>query len=588
MSQSNNLLVMGLDVGSSKALITKQLQQIANEISKSGDVKVVAQLDTEATQRQLQAQLNNMKLDINSNGIKTYGNQLNNIAKVDLSKLQRGLQGVNNNVQRMGGLFGNLKQSLAGALQNVLRYKLAYQIINGVTDAFKDMIEEVENIQHSLLELSKVCDASGEELEAITDKAYNLGKAVAKTTSQTLDAITTFKRAGFSMEQSFDFAEDSLKMVNVSENIKDSSEAAKYLISVMKGYDNTSAEFSKKILDSVNQVSNTQAIDFDNLISGAQNLSAVAEQAQVSFDEMLGLLTAGYEVLGSESKVSNGLITIFSRLQQIQLDGEEEVETTAKLQEDFYNATKGAVNIIDQETGKLRSAYDIMSDMADIWDSLDANVQSALATASAGTRRKNVFLSIMQNWDTVKKSIDSSINSVDSAEDENRKYLDSVEGLKVAYDSAFQELSRAVLDSDWLKDLIIAGTDFIEVLTNIVKTDEAVSGTVGLITDALRGLASILKELSENKFFSTLAKDFLVFKGIKGGIDIFNIFRSKGNNLKQMEAFYSSAVNGTLQIKDGFIQIGEAERQLMKQKSSTGRPKNLIGDCKYAHFNKVA
>ena len=69
-------------------------------------------------------------------------------------------------------------------------------------------------------------------------------------------------------------------------------------------------------------------------------------------------------IQGNIEKVATGQITIFSRLQAIQLDGEEEVSTVAKLQGKFSNATKGAVNIVDQTTGQLRNVYDILDDMA--------------------------------------------------------------------------------------------------------------------------------------------------------------------------------------------------------------------------------
>ena len=44
-------------------------------------------------------------------------------------------------------------------------------------------------------------------------------------------------------------------------------------------------------------MSNTEAVDFDNLIDGATRLSAVADQAGMSFEQMLGTLTGGYEIL---------------------------------------------------------------------------------------------------------------------------------------------------------------------------------------------------------------------------------------------------------------------------------------------------
>lgn len=354
-------------------------------------------------------------------------------------------------------------------------------MVMGVANSFRHMADNVRDLSEAQLELSKVSDLSAAGLKKTTEEAYALGKAVAKTGIQTLNAVTEFKRSSFDLEESMKQAENALKMVNVSENIDNASESAKYLISIMKGFKDTSTEFSDKILDAVNEVSNTQAVNFDNLVDGAQNLSAVADQANVSFEQMLGILTGGYEVLGDMSKVSNGLITIFSRLQAIQLDGEEEVETTAKLQESFSNATKGMVNIVDQSTGQLRSAYDIMDDLAKIWDTLDSNTQSALATSAAGIRQKNTFLSVIGNWDAVKKSVESATNSMGSADIENEKYIQSLLGRIAEFSSSFEQLSNTVLDSGMLSFFVDLGTTGVNALDAITKalTPLGTAATIG-------------------------------------------------------------------------------------------------------------
>ena len=53
-------------------------------------------------------------------------------------------------------------------------------------------------------------------------------------------------------------------------------------------------------------------------------------------------------------------------------------------------------------------------------------------------------------------------------------------------------------------------------------------------------------------------------------MDIFNFFKGQSDSKKAMDAFFQSAMNGTLQLKDGFLQVGEAEKQLFNSKSSSG------------------
>ena len=286
------------------------------------------------------------------------------------------------------GQAGKLGNSFLGSLKEQAKSFTQWISVSGAVmkgvNAFRKATTNVIELDTKMVELSKVSDLTKQGLEDVTSQCYDLGESLSKTGTDVLDAVTTFKRAGYDIADSMKYAEEALKTANISENLKDASQNASSLVNIMKGFQNETPEFAKKINDAVNQVSNTEAVNFDNLIDGATRLSAVADQAGLSFEQMLGTLTGGYEILGNMEKVATGQITIFSRLQAIQLDGEEEVSTVAKLQEKFSNATKGAVNIVDQTSGQLRNVYDILDDLAGVWDTLDKNTREALAIEAAG------------------------------------------------------------------------------------------------------------------------------------------------------------------------------------------------------------
>ena len=113
-----------------------------------------------------------------------------------------------------------------------------------------------------------------------------------------------------------------------------------------------------------------------------------------------------------------------------------------------------------------------------------------------------------------------------------------------------------------------AGTDLLEVLTNIVKQDDLISGTISVITEGIKGFAEIIKEISGNKVVGSLIKGFLTMQTVSKGMDIFNFFQNKKASKNAMDAFFQSAVNGTMQVKDGFLQIGETEKQIFNNESS--------------------
>lgn len=341
-------------------------------------------------------------------------------------------------------------------------------VIKSAVNALQSAVSNVKKLNTSLTELSAISDLSAAGLAKITAKAYALGETVGKTGSQVIDAVTQFKRAGFDLEESVNLAKDALIMTNIAEGIDQAGDSAKYLISIMKGYENTSSEFSKKILDSMNEVSNTQNIDFNVLADGAQKLSASANQAGISFDQMLGTLTGGYEVLGDMEDTASGLTAIFSRLQSIQLINEEEAASVTKLQDTFHSATGGTVNIVDQSTGQLRNVYDILNDLGSVWDSLDKNTQESLALLAGGTSQYSLFQGMMNSWDSVEKSVQAATNSMGSAETENQKYLDSISGKMSQFENAVEHLSATVVNSDVIKFFVELGTAGVKAVDSIV------------------------------------------------------------------------------------------------------------------------
>ena len=148
----------------------------------------------------------------------------------------------------------NLWQTLKEKAGKFVGWMSLTGLITSAWHEVKKMVTNVIELDNCLLELSKVSDLSATGLKSITKEAYEMGKQVGKTGTDVINAVTNFKRAGFDLKESMSFAKDALVLTNVAEGITDTGEAATALISIMKGYGDTTAEFSQKILDSVNEV----------------------------------------------------------------------------------------------------------------------------------------------------------------------------------------------------------------------------------------------------------------------------------------------------------------------------------------------
>lgn len=495
--------------------------------------------------------------------------------KTDLSKLEQQFRKIQTQTQATDatskGFFGNLKSQLKDSLVTMLRYQLAYKIIEKTTQAIKAMVREVCELDANLTEFNKVADLSAEQLGNFADKAYEAAYKIGRTGQDMIEAATEFKRAGKDLETSLEMGNAALVMTNVADGIDQTSDAAGTLISVLNGFNMADSD-AMSVVDKLNSVSNQSPVGFDNLADGLERVSGTMSQAGNSLDETIGMLTGGFTQLRNMEKVSSGLITISQRLRAVDEDGAEIDGLSAELQNAF-----GTIGITIQDAnGELRSTYDILSDYAKVFPTLTSEQKQYFGELAAGKRQVNVFNAIVDEMATVDSAISQSIDSIGAAERENEVYRQSIQGLKNEFDNQFQMLATEVIDSQWIKDLISAGTDFLGVLTNIVKQEDIMSGTIGVITDFIKGLANVLNDLSENDFMGSLIKGFLTFGTVTKGLDIFNFFKDKSDSKKAMDAFFQSAMNGTLQLKDGFLQVGEAEKQLFNSKKNQGFGKQIM------------
>ena len=355
-------------------------------------------------------------------------------------------------------------------------------IFRKLTSAIGDMIETVSSLDKSLVELRKVTDMTDSQLESFTKTAFEVGDTVARTGQEVIDAAAIFKRSGYEINEALDLSKAAMTMLNVGDNIGSVSEAATTLISVLKGY-SLGAESAMSVTSLLNEVSNNSAINFADLAEGLTRTSAVFNQAGVSISNLSGLLTGANEILQNVEKTSSGLITISQRLRGITEISEDGYEGVSKLSKSFKSMA--GIDIFDQQTGQLRDTYSILEDMAKVWPTLTKNQRQYLGEAAAGKRQINVLESLLQNWQGVEKAVKAATNSTGSAEKENSKYLNSIEGKTKAVESAMQKLASATVDDSLIKW-------FLDIEKVVVDATTSVGGLIPIILLLITAFSSKL------------------------------------------------------------------------------------------------
>lgn len=197
-----------------------------------------------------------------------------------------------------------LTQNLGGVGQYLARFTSAFYIINTSIRTIKSMVNEVKALDTSLVELQKVTSLSGDSLEQFTDNAYKTGKEVGRTGKDVIDAVTTFSRAGYNLEESNTLAQAALTMTNVGVDIPNTEAAASDMISILKAFDKQADE-SMQVIDELYNVANKEPLDFGNITQMLVTAGGTLAQTNTSLEETMGLLTGGFATL-RDTSVANG------------------------------------------------------------------------------------------------------------------------------------------------------------------------------------------------------------------------------------------------------------------------------------------
>lgn len=170
-------------------------------------------------------------------------------------------------ISGIGSAAENAKQHTQGLSDIVSKFsswQIVGDIIHGAKDAMQDMVQQVFDLDESLVELDKVTDLSSEGLRQLEEDAFAVGEQIGATGKDVIDATTLFAQAGYEAKDALDLGEQAIMLKNVSEAGATAEGSANTLIAAMKAF-NLEAGDSEHIVDALNEVSNKYAVGVSDL-----------------------------------------------------------------------------------------------------------------------------------------------------------------------------------------------------------------------------------------------------------------------------------------------------------------------------------
>lgn len=342
-------------------------------------------------------------------------------------------------------------------------------IVTGVhklRQAVREANEELKEMSKELTTIRMVTGASDSEISALTSQAFTGAKANGRNVTDYLTAAERFARAGY--RENID---DLSKLSLITQNIGGVEEetAAKFLLAADAAWKlGGSYESLMGVLDGVSAVADQNATDLSKIAEGitvAGSAMANAGESAQTFTAMLGVTTASTQRSGSE--MARGLRMILFRVRQVKAEFEDGEVVDAKAISNAANALKdiAQIDVIDKQTGDLKSMSQVLTELAPKWKHLKDWQQSMLQNYLAGNRNGNVLFALMDNWGTYEKMLQQYEDSAGTALEKNAKYTESWAAETDKLKTAWTETAAIMTNSGEIQRNIVSWTA--EALSNI-------------------------------------------------------------------------------------------------------------------------
>ena len=431
------------------------------------------------------------------------------LTEEDLKEIRRRLVEIQI-AARDAGLAGNtFFTTMKKGFEKFGGWSLVTRSLTAVYKIFKDMVEAVKDMDSAMTELKKVTDETDSTYARFINNAASRSKKVGADLVDIIKATSDYSRLGYDLSTSEELADASIIYKNVGDGIANINEASESIISTMQAF-GVAAQDAISIVDKFNEVGNNFAISSKGIGDALLNSASAMSAANSTLDETIGLITAANTVIQDPDKVGTALKTVSMYLRAAKTEAEDAGESTegmaksvSELRNEILALTSNKVDIqIDDDT--FKSPYKIFEELSKVWSSLSDISQANILELIGGKRNSNVVSALLNNFEIAEDALAASMESANSAIEENKKELESIEGRVALLKAQFQELSAVAINSDFIKGLIDAGTALLKVVQFLTESKGlfiSIAGIIATINVNKIG-SSVLNIISNIKSFS--------------------------------------------------------------------------------------
>ena len=316
---------------------------------------------------------------------------------------------------KITGQLGEFEKSLDASNARVLAFGASAGAIVAVQRALKATVASAINVEKKLKDINVLLGASSKSLASFGNELFKIAAQTGQSFDAVAGAATEFARQGLGLEKTLLRTRDALILTRLSS--LDVSSSVSSLTAAINSFSKAALN-STEIVNKLANVDASFAVSSADLANALSRVGSAAQDAGVSFDELLAIVTSAQQTTARGGAViGNSFKTIFTRIQRPKVLDELE---------------RLGVTVRDLE-GETRPAIQILGELAKTFDGLSSSQRSQVGELVGGVFQINILKAALSDlnkeYSIYDNALQTSIDSTDQALKRNEALNETLSAL---------------------------------------------------------------------------------------------------------------------------------------------------------------
>lgn len=215
---------------------------------------------------------------------------------------------------RITGQASEFQKSLDASTARVFAFGATTAVLNGVSQSFKALLSTTIEVEKRLIEINSIFQATASNFNKFRNSIFQVAKETGQSFNTVAEGAAELARQGLSAEETASRLKSALVLTRISG--LDAEKSVKALTAAINGFQSAGLKHTE-IVNKMVAVDTAFAVSAQDLAEAFSRAGSTAEDAGVSFDQLLGLVTAVEQrTARGGAVIGNAFKSIFTRLQR--------------------------------------------------------------------------------------------------------------------------------------------------------------------------------------------------------------------------------------------------------------------------------